>query len=92
MCYDKLGSCTSFFRMGLRERHLKRFIDTRIYITILFENIPQLCLQLWFLLILNTEADVIVILAMISSIVSIALSLVDVVKSASIVRVKWSRL
>ena len=42
-CFEGL----EFFNMGLTERHLKAFNSKRLYSTILYENLPQLCIQLW---------------------------------------------
>ena len=67
--------------MGLTERHLKKFQSSRIYTTILFENLPQLAIQLWYIAYVyerSNDNDDIVILASISSFVSIFIAWIDV--------------
>ena len=73
------------FNMGLTEMHLRAFHSTRIYSTIMCENIPQLIIQLWYLHEQN-KFDVIVTWSFISSIVSIFIAIVDVYSTMSLVR------
>ena len=70
--------------MGLTERHLKKFHGNRIYSTILLENFPQLCIQIWYF-IEQDETDMVAILAFLSSITSIFIAFVDVYSSLSLV-------
>jgi len=68
-----------FFSMGLNERHLKRFNNNRLWSGILAENLPQLCIQIWFMSTINwkPENDY-VWLTMLSSALSIGAALLDI--------------
>ena len=71
------------FNMGLTERHLRKFHGQRIFSTVLFENLPQLCIQIWYF-IARKDGDLIVVLTFISSIVSIFFALIDVYSSLTL--------
>ena len=81
------GRCSSFYNMGLTERHLKKFHGTRIYTTILFENVPQLIIQIWYFLARN-DLDIVAALAFLSSVASIFIAMIDVYSSVALVQVK----
>ena len=77
--------------MGLTEPHLKKFHSSRIYTTILFENLPQLAIQIWYFVDgyeASNDNDYIVIVASILSFVSIFIALIDVWRPMFIVAVK----
>ena len=71
------------FNMGLTERHLKKFHGQRIFSTVLFENLPQLCIQIWYF-IARGDTDLVVLLTFISSVVSIFFALIDVYSSLTL--------
>ena len=80
------GNLTSFFSMGLTERHLKKFHGSRIHTTIVFENVPQMFIQIWYFAD-RGFTDEIALLASISSFLSIFIALIDVWSSMVIVKV-----
>ena len=75
------------FNMGLTESHIKKFQAKRIYSTVIFENVPQLCVQIWYF-IDRDETDIVTTLAFLSSLASIFIASVDVYSSMSLLRVE----
>ena len=73
--------------MGLTERHIKQFQGQRLYSTVVFENLPQLCLQIWYF-VDRRDSDIVAILACLSSVASVFLAFIDVYSSASLLRVR----
>ena len=68
----------SIFNMGLNKRQRAIFKNQRILSTVLFENIPQLILQLIYLIItIESNISPITIMAMIFSTISIVSSIFD---------------
>ena len=74
------------FNMGLTERHIKQFQGKRIFNTVFFENLPQLCVQIWYF-IDRKDSDIVAILAFLSSGASVFLAFIDVYSSASLIQV-----
>ena len=71
----------SFFCMGLSERYLKKYQSTRFWSSFLFENLPQIIVQIIYVLVrrgMSAFDDPIVIWAVTGSALSIAVTLVDV--------------
>lgn len=68
--------------MGLTAHHLKKFHESRIYTTVLVENLPQLAIQIWHFVIRDANKEetlnLIASLSSISSFVSIFAALIDV--------------
>ena len=83
VCLVSIGY--GMFNMGLTERHLRKFRATRIYSTVLFENLPQLMLQISYF-ISRDGTDVVAVLAFLSSVVSIFISLTDAYSSMSLLQ------
>ena len=73
--------------MGLTESHIKKFQAKRIYSTVVFENLPQLAIQIWYF-IDRKETDIVTTLAFLSSLASIFIATVDVYSSISLLRVE----
>ena len=65
------------FCMGLNPRHLKEFQSKRVYSSVVLENVPQLILQITFLLRLGAF-DEATFVALLSSTTSVILSVVDI--------------
>ena len=63
------------FNMGLNQRQRALFHNQRILSTVLCENIPQVILQLIYLILIVESFSVITVVAMIFSIISIVLSI-----------------
>ena len=63
------------FNMGLNQRQLAIFHNQRILSTVLCENIPQLILQLIYLILIVKSFSLVAIIAMIFSTISIVLSI-----------------
>ena len=76
------------FNMGLTERHIKQFQGQRLYTTVVFENLPQLCLQVWYF-VDRKDSDIVAILAFLSSVASVFLAFIDVYSSVSLLRVMF---
>ena len=74
--------------MGLTERHIKKFHGNRIFSTILFENLPQMFVQIWYFSVRDGQ-DMIAMLAFLSSITSVFIAFVDVYSSLSLMIVKF---
>ena len=74
-----------FFIMGLTQRHLKAFNGSRLYSTIVWENIPQLLIQIWYTFDRNS-VDEVAVWAFLSSVVSIFIAVLDVYSSQALVR------
>ena len=72
--------------MGLNPRHLKEFQAKRIYSSVLLENIPQLCVQIYFLTLLG-GFDEATFVALLSSSISVILSVVDIWSAKRLVSV-----
>ena len=72
--------------MGLNPRHLKEFQGQRIYSSVILENIPQLAIQIIFLLRLGAF-DEATFMALLSSSVSVVLSVVDIWSARQLVTV-----
>ena len=72
--------------MGLSTKHLKAFQGKRFYSSVLFENAPQLALQIYFLILLSSF-DESTVIALLSSTVSMILSIVDIWSANRLVRV-----
>eukprot|EP01084_Bolivina_argentea_P129617 228907_1 len=66
-----------FFDMGLTDKELIAFTYKRVYSVILLENIPQLCIQIWFLISLGAFAEPITISSIIFSLISIIVSILS---------------
>ena len=83
---------TSFFSMGLTEHHTKKFYGSRIHTTILFENLPQLIIQIWYFTISDDAESKLVLvaqLASISSFISIFIAFIDVWSAKVTVEVQY---
>ena len=74
------------FSMGLNPRHLKEFQAKRIYSSVVLENVPQLCIQIYFLTILGSF-DEATFVALLSSSISVILSIVDIWSAKRLVSV-----
>lgn len=74
--------------MGLTERHIKKFQRKRFYSTVIFENLPQLFIQIWYF-IDRKDSDLVATLAFISSVASVFLAMIDVYSSLSLLRVRF---
>lgn len=72
------------FDMGLTDSELLAFTYKRVYSVVLLENIPQLCLQIWYLSSLETLNDPITISSMIFSFISILVSVLSMVMEKQI--------
>ena len=72
--------------MGLNPRHLKEFQAKRIYSSVILENIPQLCIQIYFLTLLGAF-DEATFVALLSSTISVILSVVDIWSAKRLVSV-----
>ena len=70
--------------MGLNPRHLKQFQGQRFTTSVIFENIPQICVQVLFLYKLG-RFDEATFVAMLSSLISLILSVVDIWSAKQIV-------
>ena len=73
------------FNMGLSQRHLRKFHSNKIYSTVIFENLPQLIIQIWYFAA-REQVDIVAVLAFVSSITSVFISLIDVHSSLSLTR------
>ena len=71
------------FSMPLTERHVKKFHSNRIFSTVIFENLPQLTIQISYF-IARQDTDIVAVLAFLSSITSIFISLIDVFSTMSL--------
>lgn len=74
--------------MPLNKIQLTQFKTKRLYSTVLFENIPQISLQIWLIFWLQDEVDDIVYIAMAFSVASIIISLLSQITQRNIVRSK----
>merc|ERR1712154_62495 len=64
------------FDMGLTDRELKKFGTKRVYSIVLMENLPQIVLQTWFLLLSSDNgSNLIAISSMVLSLISIIVSI-----------------
>merc|ERR1712176_1148719 len=72
------------FNMGLTDRELKKFGTKRVYSIVLLENLPQICLQAYFLWTAESENNGIAVSSMILSFVSIIVSIMAVALEKSI--------
>ncbi|ETO17651.1 hypothetical protein RFI_19669, partial [Reticulomyxa filosa] len=70
-----------FFCMGLSERHLKQYNQTRLFASIIPENLPQLAIQFYFLAHRGFVLDPIVGLAIASSLLSMIAAFLDIYSS-----------
>eukprot|EP01083_Nonionella_stella_P152421 488508_1 len=66
----QLGICD----MGLTEKQLMAFMCKRVRTVVLLENVPQLALQIWFLVYSDGLGDPITITSIVLSVVSILIS------------------
>ena len=66
-----------FFIMGLTERHLRVFKESRLYSTNAWENVPQLIIQLWYMFD-RDNFDSAIIFPFLSSLLSLFIALVYV--------------
>ena len=72
------------FNMGLTERHVKKFHGNKIFSTVLFENLPQVTIQIWYF-IQRSDTDIVVVLAFLSSVASIFIAFIDIYSSISLI-------
>lgn len=72
-----------FFCMGLNERHLKKFNNNRLWSGIVAENLPQLCIQFWFLYLtdFNMDENTFTVYAIVLSSLSIGAAALDIYSS-----------
>ena len=71
------------FRMELSTVQLQEFNSTRFTSSFVFENIPQMIIQIWFIAIIG-EFDEPTLVAFLSSVIAIIMGLVDVWSSRKI--------
>eukprot|EP01083_Nonionella_stella_P130747 396897_1 len=70
--------------MGLTDKELKEFSYKRVYSVVLFENIPQLVLQIWYLWSISTLDDAITITSIVLSVISILISVLSMLTERNI--------